>query len=503
MKSPVSLHVVVALMGASLLPRTVAAQPAPDAEPIPLVEVYGTLVPFLSYGHTTSATPVGSHVPNTTGPSQVATYSGVNLSARGNMDPSTTNIGFRGGVELMPNLSVTWQVENAVPIDGSAGANTWASRNTNVGLTGSWGTLFYGNWDTPYSWTTKTMINPIRSGNMTDFNAIINNPGFGVPSVTTQPTRAVGAADAAWERRQGNSVQYWTPNISGVSGRLMYSTDEGRTAMTAMAPEIGPKMLSGALAIDALGGNLKLREAAEVHFDYFGMSQLGGTPGATNTNRSSTDWGNKVIASYTNPLKGMETRVVGVAEFLSYKNKDSQVGANNEYSRWAFYGLVEQAFGQHRVWLGFGKAFEGDCAKVQGTAVPPVPACITTGLSATDGVVGYIFRASKAFDIWAAYYRISNDFASTHTSSPALGATPAPGTIIEAFGVGVLYTFSAKIIGPPPKAAAKPAEPPPPTPTPAPTTEPGPVPPPNAPEPPPNPGTPPPPTPNPNPNPNA
>ena len=179
-----------------------------------------------------------------------------------------------------------------------------------------------------------------------------------------------------------------------------------------------------------------------------------------------------------------------------------QVGANNEYSRWAVYGLVEQAFGQHRVWLGFGKAFEGDCAKVQGTAVPPVPACITTGLSATDAVVGYIFRASKAFDIWAAYYRISNDFASTHTSSPALGATPAPGTIIEAFGVGVLYTFSAKIIGPPAKAAPKPAEPPPPTPTPAPTTEPGPVPPPNAPEPPPNPGTPPPPTPNPNPNPN-
>src|SRR6185436_9201166 len=118
-------------------------------------------------------------------------------------------------------------------------------------------------------------------------------PGFGVPSVTTQPTRAAAAADAAWERRQGNSVQYWTPNISGISGRVMYSTDEGRTAATAMAPEIGPKMLSA-----ALGGNLKLREAAEVHFDYFGMSQLGGTPGATNTNRSSTDWGNKIIASY-------------------------------------------------------------------------------------------------------------------------------------------------------------------------------------------------------------
>ena len=150
MKSPVSLHVVVAVLGASLFPRIVAGQPAdaPPPDPIPLVEVYGTLVPFLEVGHTTSATPPGHYMPNVNGAAQVANYSGVNLPARGNMDPSTTNIGFRGGIEVMPNLSVVWQIENAVPIDGTTAANTFASRNSNIGLTGNWGTFFYGNWDT-------------------------------------------------------------------------------------------------------------------------------------------------------------------------------------------------------------------------------------------------------------------------------------------------------------------------------------------------------------------
>src|SRR3569832_1031986 len=112
MKSPVSLPIALALVGASLFPRVVAGQPAP-AEPLPQVEIYGTLVPFLDYGHTTGATAPGQYMPIGTtgtakdGPSLVAAagYTGVNQSSRGVMDPSSSDIGFRGGVELMPNLS--------------------------------------------------------------------------------------------------------------------------------------------------------------------------------------------------------------------------------------------------------------------------------------------------------------------------------------------------------------------------------------------------------------
>jgi predicted porin len=499
MKSPVSLPVALALVGASLFPRVVAGQPAP-AEPIPLVEIYGTLVPFLEYGHTTGATAPGMYTPGTTGPSQVAAaaYTGVNQPGRAAMDPSTSNIGFRGGIELMPNLSVIWQVESQIPVEGTGPANTWASRNSNAGITGNWGTLFFGNWDTPYTWTTRALVNPIKSGNVTDYNSIINNPGFGIASVTTQSTRSNTTADAAFERRQGNSVQYWTPTIAGVSARFGYSVNEGRIAAAAGSggPSPSPIVASGALAFDM--GPIKLREGVEVHYDYFGMSFQGGSMPATNTNRSSTDWGSKTVAQFTNSASGFDTRVIGVAEYLSYKNKDQAaanamnpaLNANVEHARWSFYGLIDQTFfGKHHLWIGGGKALEGTCAKV---ADAP---CITTGLSAIDTVVGYIYRASKSTDFWAAAYRISNDFAASYTGSPPLGAAPTPGASVEAFGVGILYTFSAKIVGPPTKPAPPPGPVPAATPTPAPTNEPGPVPPPSAPEPPPNPGTPPPPTP--------
>jgi hypothetical protein len=241
-------------------------------------------------------------------------------------------------------------------------------------------------------------------------------------------------------------------------------------------------------------GPITLREAAEVHYDYFGMSFQGGSPGATATNRSSTDWGSKTLAQFLNKVPGFDTRVVGIAEYLSYKNKDNGTAAMmtplNEHARWAFYGLIDQTLaGKHHIWIGGGKATEGTCAKLGGAP------CSTTGLSAIDMVAGYIYRASKSTDFWAAGYRISNDFAASYTTSPALGAPTAPGASIEAFGVGILYTFSAKIIGPPTKPAPPPGPVPAATPTPAPTNEPGPVPPPNAAEPPPNPGTPPPPTP--------
>src|SRR3954469_15346526 len=146
MKSPVSLPVALALVGASLFPRVVAGQPAPE-EPIPLVEIYGTLVPIPEYGHPKGATAPGAHTPGMNAASQTGAmaYTGVNLPGRGAMDPGTSNIGFRGGVELMPNLSVIWQVESQIPVEGTGPANTWASRNSNVGLTGNWGTLFYGS----------------------------------------------------------------------------------------------------------------------------------------------------------------------------------------------------------------------------------------------------------------------------------------------------------------------------------------------------------------------
>ena len=459
MKSPVSLHIALAVAGSSLIPQAVAAQPAPAApaaEPIPLVEVYGTLFPFLESARSTGAT-TPALIPGMTGASQVATYPGLNQPGRLRMDAGTTNFGLRGGVEIMHNLSVIWQIESGIQLDnGAAGASTIASRNTQVGLTGPWGTLFFGNWDTPYKWSTVSLVNPVRGGYLPDYNAIINSPGFGVGAVTTQSTRVAGAADAAFDRRQGNSIQYWTPTISGFSARLMYSIDEARNATTPMAPSIKPSILGASVNLEL--GPLTLRDAFEAHFDYFGMSQLGGGAGDTVNNRHSTDFGNKVMAQFLNRANGFDTRIVGVFDFLSYENDDIVMNNNKKFSRPGLYGIIDQTLmGKHHIWVALGKVFEGSCEKVGGAA------CSTAGLSATDAAVGYVYRATKSLDLFAAAYRIGNDVSASYSTSPALGAPPAtsPGVTVESFGIGIYYTFSAKVIGAPSKPAASPPPPPP------------------------------------------
>ena len=67
--------------------------------------------------------------------------------------------------------------------DHSVYAAPWASRNSAVGLAGNFGTLFWGQWDTPYYYA-AVFVGPIRGLNPFD-NAVTGNPGFNIPVVTT------------------------------------------------------------------------------------------------------------------------------------------------------------------------------------------------------------------------------------------------------------------------------------------------------------------------------
>jgi predicted porin len=482
MKLPVSRHVALAVAGLSWLCRPVSAQPAPPPdEPIATFEIYGTLVPFVEAARAKGATAPGTLTPGTTGASQVANYTGTNSLGRGLLDVGTSNLGFRGSVDLLPNLSVVWQIESGAQIDGTGNANiaAIASRNSYLGLAGKkWGTLFVGSWDTPYKWTTTPIVNPIRAGFLADYNGILHNPGFNVSSVTTQQTRVGAGPDAAFYRRQGNSIQYWTPTISGFNGRIQYSLTEGRTNSTAMAPSIKPSLLSLALAYDR--GPIKLRYAFEAHLDYFGMAQLGGS-GPSLTNRSSLDQGHQVVAQYTNAAPGFDTRIVGVFEYLSYSSDDTTVNPMNPnvattYSRPAFYGLIDQTvMGKHHVWGAFGLASAGSCELVNGT-------CSTAELGANMITLGYLYRFSRTTDLFIAGYRITNKGSSSYVTSPPLGApaVAGAGADLEAIGIGLIHQFSAKISAPTPKPTTPPAAPvPEPVPAPPPETAPPPAPPPN------------------------
>src|SRR5678815_1358766 len=455
MKLPVSLNVVLATAGLSWLSLPVAAQPAPGASPAPPAaeqpsanfEIFGTLVPLFELGRTTGATAAG-----TMGASQVANFSGVNAPPRFVLDPATSALGFRGGVDLVKDLAIVWQIESGVPVGGEPVANTIASRNTNLGLSGPWGTLFVGNWDTPYKWSSNQIVNPVRAGVLPDNNTILHGPGFGVNPITTQPGRANASSDAAFYRRVGNTLQYWTPSKSGFNARLSYGANEGRTARVGAAPPLNPSIFGAFLSYDT--GPFRVRYAYELHKDYFGMTPLGGSP-VSNTNKKSLDQGHEFIAQYTRAPPTGDTRIVGIFEYLTYTSEDSTMPAMGPvpakaYARPAFYGLIQHAIGKHNLWGAFGMALDGSCKLVTG-------ACTTSGLGANEVTLGYIYRFSRNTDIFAYAFRITNSKSGQYTS-PNLQGVAAPGADAEAIGISIVHQFSVKLGGPV-KATAPPAQP--------------------------------------------
>ena len=409
--------------------------------------VYGTVLPYVENFRTDGATAEGLS-PDTGGATQVSLddYTGDNLPERFRLTSGTSNIGFRGSLKLSKYFNAFFQIENAVGPDGDPYilASAWASRNSAVGVKSStFGTLFFGNWDTPYKHPTL-FVGPIRGLNPFD-NAITGNPGFNVPVTTTQNGRDSARHDAAFKRRQGNSIQYWTPSFVGLSARLAASLNEGRT-LEEYGPSINPILWSALVSFEH--GPFAVHYGYEQHLDYFGADWVGGSPGATFTNPSSTDDGHEVVAWYEFPTR---TRLAVVLERLTYRTDDEVVGAVNGYQREAVYGALRQHLGDHAVWGAFGMANAGRC-----TTVGDLP-CTTNGLNGMQWSVGYTYSPVKTFDIYASYAQVSNGRSATYGEFPPV-VPVAPGVTTHSFGVGFLFTFEATVaLGGAKKPEEKPA----------------------------------------------
>lgn len=389
------------------------------------VTIYGTLLPFVDSYRTSGVTnSAPSNAPN-----QVKSYTGINVPSMGRISSNTSNLGFKGSEDLGNGLKAVWQVESQVNVDGdTVPAPTLGSRNSRVGLSSSnWGTLFMGNWDTPYK-AAQMVVNPFMAVNPFD-DYLIGNPGFGVPGTTTQAGRANSKADASFSRRQGNSVQYWSPSVAGFSVRADYSFGEGRTSPTTSVAGINPKLWSASLAYN--NGPFSVSYAYEQHRDYFGLSQLGGSAGASASNASSKDDGHTLVALYKFPTA---TRVGLILERLSYRNDDGAAAAVTDFKRNAVYTLVQQYFGPHQVWGSLGKAYAGSCS-ANGVA------CSSNGLGATQWSVGGAYALSKRTQLYAAYYGINNQQSASYVIAGAPAGAASPGADSRGIGMGLIHTF--------------------------------------------------------------
>src|SRR5258708_16169291 len=247
-----------------------------------VVEMYGMAMPFRANAKTSggSAAPAAADRPNQI---SAATYTGLNDQGRQRITVGTSHWGFRGYEDLSPTLKAVWQMESGFQIDQNTGPGI-AARDSRVGRRHSqWGEIFYGQWDTPYKYISLP-VNPLRAGFVFDRTAITGNPGFQVPNTTTQSGRIAAKPDASFDRRAGNSVQYWSPAFGGFTFRLDHVVNETKGAVVAGGPVIQPTMSSASVNYDT--AQLILQLGFRPHHHHHGLPQLRRSAGVHTANAS-------------------------------------------------------------------------------------------------------------------------------------------------------------------------------------------------------------------------
>lgn len=100
------------------------------------VAIYGRLNTAIEYVTVTTAT------------------DGTRLGNTARLTNNRSVFGLRGEEQLANGIKAIWQIESALSIDNGTGQI--AARDTRLGLQSPYGTLFMGNWDTPYTSATKS-----------------------------------------------------------------------------------------------------------------------------------------------------------------------------------------------------------------------------------------------------------------------------------------------------------------------------------------------------------
>jgi predicted porin len=425
-----SLKKLTAVLAVSLPLATMAQAPAaaPAAPPAPLYQWYGTLNLNLQWVEVYST----------------AGAAGRPMSGRPALSIDSSNVGIRGTAEVGHELGVVYQCETQASIDGDGAAVLVCGRNSRIGLANPrFGTLFYGNWDSPYkalAYGTKG-DDPFGNTDIFDLAAIIGSPGF---KTRASGGRTVGGTTgntlASFNPRAGNSVAYHSPRIGGFQLRAQYSANEYQNRVG----DIAPALYSIAANWDK--GALSLGIAYERHDDYVafaGTSAAAFAPAVPT--RSTTDQGIKANAGVELSTNFGVTTIGGQFEWLQYANANPLNGQFDNFTRPAYMLGLKHRMGNHEFRARFSQAFDIDVTIKGGGSVSGAD----TG--AINYALGYSYYLSKAAQVYAFATKLENEARATYTFATAgpaqLTATTPAGEDWTAggdpfgAGLGIRYAF--------------------------------------------------------------
>ncbi len=388
---------------------------APTAAPAPLVQVYGTLNVNLQYTEASGATAANS-----------------NVKPRFAIGTDSTNIGVRGTVDLSHGYKAVYQCETQANLDGED-TRAICNRNSRVGISSFWGTLFYGNWDTPLKnghYGTKA-DDPFGNTDVFGFQGIMGSPGYGVRSSAFNSS-AAAAITASFDQRAANTVAYWSPKFAGLGLRVQYSLDE----LASVNGTVRPQLLGAGVNYDM--GPLSIVATAEYHEDAFGL----GVINAANTGKmTSKDLAWRLAAGYELGLGFGALTVNAMFEQLTYGQKDSTAGFK-DYGRMAWLLGAKFRTGNHEFRARYSQALGPSITAATGTTLA---ANAEDNLGAQQYTLGYAYQFAKSTQVFLFYTQIKNEDAARYAfglggAAAVAGNIPA-GSDPTAAGAGIRLAF--------------------------------------------------------------
>jgi predicted porin len=427
-----SLKKLTAVLAVSLPLAALAQQAAPAAAPAPLYQWYGTLNVNFQYVEINSPVKVGAATP---------------VSVSGRFGPSTdsSNIGIRGTADTGQfGLGVVYQCETSANLDG-VGIAGICGRNSRIGLSHQYGTLFYGNWDTPYKaiWYGTKADDAFGNTDIYDAAGLMGSPGFKTKSSAgnsaTGPAVAgppAVAATATFNVRAANSVVYHSPKFFGAQVKAAYSSNEFANNSGSLTGQLW----SAGINYDR--GPFSILAAYERHEDWAGLNVVGQIPAAAVGSKSTIDQGVRVGAGYELGSPFGTTTIGAVWEWLDlgYDNTSGlAAGTVKSASRQAAMVNLKHRTGNHEFRARYSLADGGDCSLQGGGA------CSPTGLGAQQYALGYAYYLSKAAQVYVFATKIENERNATYTFATAGPAalTGGWGAGADPFGtgLGIRYAF--------------------------------------------------------------
>ena len=335
--------------------------------------------------------------------------------------PGGSAIGFRGEEKLGGGLSAWFQCESSADVR-AMDQTGFCTRNSAIGLKGSWGNLHFGRWDTPMK----------RALNM----GTVGANETGLLGMSFLPFGGSGGADATglgpdapnrqrWKRREAALSYYQSPMFNGFQILGAFSTGNAAADLPAVDATLNPKPRVISLAGTYTSGPLAIGFGYERHNE-FGAHQAGAT-----AQLDDDAWG--ISAAYT---FGGNVKVGFTFLDAEY---ETAPGRSMGKQTWTL-GVDWRLSGPHSIHAQYAYADDTDGNSTVsiggngGITAPLTAAGVPVNGTGGDAIsLAYQYAFSKRTAIRFGYVRVNND---TNTAAYRIGNTAAHTAVAPAVATG-------------------------------------------------------------------